>query len=82
MYGGIPFAAVEQNGKFPMRHPDRRYLETSNHLWARFREGLSPTDVIFEYVQDEEWEMGVMHHGGVTAFRNGCTVKTVQVWTT
>ena len=82
LYGGIPFAEVEQLGKFPMQHPGRRYLETSNHLWAEFREGLSPTDLIFEYVHDEKWEMGTMHHGGVTAFRSGCTVKTVQAWTT
>jgi hypothetical protein len=82
LYGGIAFAEVEHLGKFPMQRPERRYLATSNHLWSEFREGLSPTDLIFEYVHDEKWEMGTIHHGGVTAFRNGCTVKAVQVWTT
>ena len=82
LYAGIPFAEVERAGKFPMQHPERRFLKTSNHLWVKFREGLRPTDVIFEYVHDEKWERGTMHHGGISAFREQCTLKLEQVWTT
>lgn len=82
LYGGTPFAEVERQGRFPMQRPQRRFLETSNHLWGKFRVGLEPTDLIFEYVHDEGFESGPFHHGGLSAFRNGCTIKIEQVWTT
>lgn len=82
LYGGLPVSEVERLGRFPMQHPERRYLETSNQLWLRFRDGLKPTDLVFEYVHDESWEGGAFHHGGVSAFRGGCSVKIEQVWIT
>ena len=65
-----------------MQRPQRRYLKTSNHLWAKFREGLEPADLIFEYVHDEGFEARPFHHGGLSAFRDGCTIKLEQVWIT
>ncbi len=86
LYGGVPFAQVEVQGRFPLQHLERHFLETNNHLWVHFREDLRPTDLIFEYVLDDEWEdegkFYQRHSGGLTAFRNGCTVRTEQVWTT
>jgi len=86
LYGGIALADVEKAGKFAMQIPDRRFLETNNHLWVHFRQNLRPTDLVFEYVFDDEWEdhgkFYTMHSGGLTAFRDGCTVSTEQAWTT
>ncbi len=82
LYAGVTFAEVERQGRFPMQHPQRRYLKTSNHLWRNFRDGLEPADLIFEYVQDESFEAKPFHHGGLSAFRGGCTIKIEQVWIT
>jgi hypothetical protein len=86
LYGGIAFADVEKAGRLAMQLPERQFLETNNHLWVHFREDLRPTDLIFEYAYDDEWEdegkFYTMHSGGLTAFRDGCPVRTEQVWTT
>lgn len=82
LYGGTPLAEVERQGGFPMQYPEPRFLQTSNHLWREFREGLEPTDLVFEYVHDEGSESAPFHHGGISAFRNGCTIKVAQVWIT
>ena len=82
LYGGTPLAEIERQGRFPMQYPERRFLQTSNPLWREFREGLEPTDLIFEYVHDEGSESAPFHHGGISAFRNGCTIKIAQVWIT
>lgn len=69
-----------------MRYPEQRYLLTASELWMKFREGLRPDDVIYEYVFDDNWEEDgkfyTVHSGGLTAFRDGCTVRTERVWTT
>jgi hypothetical protein len=66
-----------------MQHPERRYLDVATSpVWARFRAGLLASDVVYEYYHDERWEGGGMYHGGLAAFRGGCTVKIEQAWTT
>jgi len=82
LYGGLSVADVEKAGRFPMQHPEHHDLATDSPIWLRFRAELLPTDLVYEYYHDERWEGGGMYHGGLAAFRDKCTVKIEQAWTT
>jgi hypothetical protein len=82
LYGGTTVADIEQLGKISFQEPERKFLETSSSFWIHFRAGLEPSDTVFEYALDEPWEKGVIHHGGLSAFRKNCTIKQEQAWTT
>lgn len=86
LYRGIAVKDIETAQRFPMRYPEQHYLLTTSELWVELRDGLRSDDVIYEYVFDDKWEeegkFYTMHSGGLTAFRDGCTVRTQRVWTT
>ncbi|MBN8726281.1 MAG: hypothetical protein J0H15_01070 [Xanthomonadales bacterium] len=65
-----------------MQQPERRYIGTTTDLWRKFRDELEPADLVFEYANDESWKGVAFNHGGLAAFRGGCTIKIVQIWIT